>query len=60
MFYKCFEIFQKSMISTFLLNVSPEPKFWRRHCGTKRERNSFMKILFDVPLSNQNSGSAPA
>ena len=43
-FYKFFKIFQKSFVSTFLLNVSPEPKLWRRHCSTKRERNSYMKF----------------
>ena len=31
-------------MSTFLLNVPPEPKFWRRHCSTGLERNSCMKF----------------
>ena len=59
MFYKFFEIFHKSLMSIFLLNVSSEPKFWRRHCSTKRERNSCMKFCLMFPL-NQNSGSASA
>ena len=51
MFYKFFEIFQKSLVSTLLLNVPPEPKFWRRHCSTGLERNSCTtyEILSGVP-----------
>ena len=28
LFYKLYKIFQKSLMSTFLLNVPSEPKFW--------------------------------
>ena len=32
-------------MSTFVLNVLFEPKFWRRYCSTKLERNSYMNFL---------------
>ena len=34
----------KSLMSTFSLNVPSELKFWRRHCSTVLERNSCMKF----------------
>ena len=44
-------------MSTFLLNVPPELKFWRRQCSTGHERNSCMKFCPMSPL-NQNPGAA--
>ena len=58
LFYKFFKIFQKSLMSRFMLNVFSKPKFWRRHCSTGLERNSCIKIFLMSP-PNQNSGAAP-
>ena len=32
-------------MSTFVLNVPFEPKFWQRYCSIKLERNSCMKFF---------------
>ena len=37
-------------MSTFVLKVHLEPKFWRRHCSTGLERNSCMKLFSIFPL----------
>ena len=55
--YKFKTIFQNTLMSTFLLNVPPELKFWRRHCSTELERNSYMKFC-PMSLLNQNPGAA--
>ena len=44
-------------MSTFLLNVPPEPKFWRRHCSTGLDWNSCM-IFCPIFPQNQNPGAA--
>ena len=53
-FNKIFKIFQKSLMSLFLLNVPlSEPKFCRRHCSTGLEWNSCMKFC-SLFSPNQN------
>ena len=44
-------------MSTFLLNV-PELKFWRRHCSTGLESNSFMKFCPMFPPNMDNPWAA--
>ena len=36
-------------MSTFVLKVHLEPKFWRRHCSTGLERNSCIKLFSMFP-----------
>ena len=48
-FYKFFKIFQKSLMSRFVLNVFSQPKSWRRHCSTGLERNSCMNFFLMFP-----------
>ena len=47
--YKFCEIYQKSLMSTCLLNVPPEPKFWRRHCSTGREEFMYEILSYHPP-----------
>ena len=49
-FIKFFKIFQKPLMSTFVLNVPPGPKFRWRHCSTGLERNSCIKLFSMFPL----------
>ena len=44
-------------MSTFLINVPPEPKFWRRHCSTGLEWNSCMKFCQMFPPPEPKSWS---
>ena len=53
-----FSKFFKSLWWVYFCWMSSETKFWRRHCSTGLEWNSYMKFCFMSPPSNQNPGAA--
>ena len=58
-FINFFKIFQKSLMSRFVLNVFSQPKFWRRHCSTGLERNSCMKFFLMFPPTQKKILAPP-